>query len=89
MSRSIVSTSTPHPRRVHLHAYERLRRICTEIQRGAYPTKAVLARIVERSPRTVQHDLRALVNDFGAPLAFDRANNGFYFTDAAWRRKSQ
>ena len=83
MSRS--TSSTPNPRRVHLHAYERLSRLCAEIQRGQYPTKAALASIVERSPRTVQNDLRALVNDFGAPLDFDRAKNGFYFTDPAWR----
>jgi predicted DNA-binding transcriptional regulator YafY len=72
-------------RHVHLHAYERLNRLCAEIQRGRYPTKAVLARVVELSKRTVQHDLRALVNDFGAPLEFDRTRNGFYFTDPAWR----
>lgn len=73
------------PQRVHLHAYERLNRLCAEIQRGRYPTKADLARIIERSARTVQNDLRALVNDFDAPLAFDREKNGFYFTDPVWR----
>lgn len=76
------------PRRVHLHAYERLSRLCAEIQQGRYPTKAVLACLVERSRRTVQNDLRALVNDFAAPLKFDRVKNGFYFTDLAWRLPS-
>jgi predicted DNA-binding transcriptional regulator YafY len=47
-----------------------------------------LAHVVERSPRTIQHDLRALVNDFDAPLAFDSAKNGWYFTDPAWRLPS-
>jgi predicted DNA-binding transcriptional regulator YafY len=73
------------PQRVHLHAYERLSSICAEIQRGRYPTKADLARIVERHPRTVQRDLEALVNRFGAPLEFDREKKGFYFTDPAWQ----
>lgn len=73
------------PQRVHLHAYERLRKISVEIQRGRYPTKADLARIVERHPRTVQRDLEALVNRFDAPLEFDREKNGFYFTDPAWQ----
>ena len=73
------------PQRVHLHAYERLSRLCAEIQRGRYPTKAALAQVVERRPRTIQNDLRALVNDFGAPLAFDPVKNGWYFTDPAWR----
>jgi predicted DNA-binding transcriptional regulator YafY len=44
-----------------------------------------LARIVERHPRTIQRDLEALVNRFDAPLAFDREENGFYFTDPAWQ----
>ena len=77
----------PHkqsPQRVHLHAYERLRQICAEIQRGRYPTKADLARIVERHPRTVQRDIEALVDRFDAPLEFDREKNGFYFTDPSW-----
>jgi len=79
------TSPTRGPRRVHLHAYERLSRLCAEIQQGRYPTKAVLADLVERSARTVQNDLRALVNDFGAPLEFDRVKNGWYFTDPAWR----
>lgn len=73
------------PQRVHLHAYERLRQLCAEIQRGRYPTKADLARIVERHPRTVQRDLEALVNRFDAPLEFNREKKGFYFTDPAWQ----
>lgn len=73
------------PRRVHLYAYEQLNRVCVEIQRGRYPTKSDLARVVERHPRTVQRILAALVNDFNAPLKFDQNKKGFYFTDPAWR----
>lgn len=73
------------PQRVHLYAFEQLSSICAEIQRGRYPTKADLAQIVERHPRTVQRILEALVNRFDAPLRFDREKNGFYFTDPAWR----
>ncbi len=80
-----MKSHKPSPQRVHLHAYERLRQICAEIQRGRYPTKADLARIVERHPRTVQRDLEALVNRFDAPLEFNREKKGFYFTDPAWQ----
>ncbi len=73
------------PERVHLHAYERLRRICAEIQRGRFPNKNDLSHVAERHPRTVQRDLDALKNRFGAPLEFDRAKNGFYFSDSSWR----
>lgn len=73
------------PQRVHLHAYDRLTKLCAAIQRGRYPTKADLARVANRTPRTVQTYLQALVNDFDAPLKFDREKNGFYFTDPSWR----
>lgn len=73
------------PEHVHLHAYERLRRICAEIQRGHFPNKNELSKVVERHPRTVQRDLDALKNRFDAPLEFDRSNNGFYFSDRGWR----
>src|SRR6266446_1693923 len=53
---SIRSPQLRAPNRVHLHAYERLNRICAEIQRGGYPKKADLARLIERDPRTVQRD---------------------------------
>src|SRR5262245_13115959 len=85
---SSKTSPTRAPRRVYLHAYERLNSLCAEIQRGRYPTKADLARVVERSARTVQNDLRALVNDFDAPLAFDSVKNGWYFTDPAWHLPS-
>jgi predicted DNA-binding transcriptional regulator YafY len=80
-----MKSHKPSPQRVHLHAYERLRQLSAEIQRGRYPTKADLARIVERHPRTVQRDLEALVNRFDAPLEFDREKKGFHFTDPAWQ----
>lgn len=90
MSDQIQKSSTERqpPQRVHLHAYDRLRKLCAEIQRGSYPTKADLARITERTTRTVQKDLRALEDQWGAPLEFDIEKNGFYFTDPAWRLPS-
>jgi len=73
------------PQRVHLYAYEHLSRVCAEIQRGRYPTKTDLGRVVERHPRTVQRIIAALVNDFNAPIEFDQQKKGFYFTDPTWR----
>jgi predicted DNA-binding transcriptional regulator YafY len=76
------------PQRVHLHAYERLREICVEIQMGRYPNKVDLSKKIERHPRTIQRDLDALRIRFDAPLKFDRRRNGFYFTDPDWRMPS-
>jgi predicted DNA-binding transcriptional regulator YafY len=73
------------PRRVHMHALARLLRICDEIRRGRYPNKPRLAELIERDERTVQRDLAELANVYGAPIEFDRRQNGFHFTDPDWR----
>jgi predicted DNA-binding transcriptional regulator YafY len=83
-----MKPDNPSPQRVHRQAYMRLSKLCAEIQRGRYPTKADLARIVERTPRTVQKDIQALKDDWQAPLEFDTKKNGFYFTDPDWRLPS-
>ena len=71
--------------RVHVHAYERLSRIVVEIQKDRCPSVSDLARIVERTPRTVQRDLEALRYRFDAPLVFDRSRRGYRFDDPSWR----
>lgn len=71
--------------RVHVHAYERLSRLVVEIQKDRCPSVSALARIVERTPRTVQRDLEALRYRFNAPLVFDRSRRGYRFTDPSWR----
>lgn len=71
--------------RVHVHAYERLSRLVVEIQKDRCPSVSKLARIIERTPRTVQRDLEALRYRFDAPLVFDRERRGYRFTDPAWR----
>ncbi len=83
-----MKTDKTSPQRVHLYAYNHLSKLCVEIQRGRYPTKADLARIVHRSTRAVQNYIRALRDDWQAPLEFDIKKNGFYFTDPAWRLPS-
>ena len=83
-----MKTDKISPQRVHLHAYNHLSKLCAEIQRGRYPTKADLARVVNRSTRAVQNYIRALRDDWQAPLEFDSKKNGFYFTDPAWRLPS-
>ena len=74
-----------HQSRVHVHAYERLIRLVVEIQKDRCPGVSALARIVERTPRTVQRDLEALRYRFDAPLVFDHSRRGYRFTDPSWR----
>lgn len=71
--------------RVHVHAFERLSRLVVEVQKDRCPSISALARLVERTPRTVQRDLEALRYRFDAPLVYDRERRGYRFTDPAWR----
>jgi predicted DNA-binding transcriptional regulator YafY len=80
-----MSRTTQSPRRVHVHAYERLTRLVGEIQKNRCPTRADLSRVVERHPRTIQRDIEALRNRFDAPIVFDRVRRGYRFADPAWR----
>lgn len=77
--------SSHSEKRVHQRALFRLHRLCEEIQRRRFPTKAMLAAALEMNPRTIQRDLAALRHDYKAPLEFDRAHRGFYFSDPKWR----
>jgi hypothetical protein len=47
-----------------------------------------LARIANHTPLTAQSYIRALKDDWLAPLEFDHKKKGFYFTDPAWRLPS-
>src|SRR5207247_10481654 len=73
------------PARLHVHVYDRLRRLVVDIQKDRCRSVSTLARIVERTPRTVQRDLEALRYRFEAPLVFDRSRRGYRFSDPAWR----
>ncbi|MBL8191673.1 MAG: WYL domain-containing protein, partial [Acidobacteria bacterium] len=77
--------TTKQPQHIHRYAYTRLRLIISELQRGNYPNKARLAELIGRTPRTVHRDLAALRDDYNAPIAFNREQNGFYLTDPKWQ----
>lgn len=81
----MIRKKRPAPPRVHLHALDRLMRICNEIRGGGYPNKSRLAGAVERHQRTVQRYLDALRDQFNAPLVFDRERNGYRLTDPNWQ----
>jgi predicted DNA-binding transcriptional regulator YafY len=82
-----MKTGKPSPaeKRVHQRALLRLHRLCGEIQRHRFPTKAMLAASLEMNPRTIQRDLAVLRNDYNAPLKFDQERKGFYFSDPKWK----
>jgi predicted DNA-binding transcriptional regulator YafY len=70
--------------RVHTRAVARLKLIHEEISAGRYPTVRSLAKILERSERTVKRDLSVLRDQLNAPLVFDRTHQGFRYREPGW-----
>ena len=58
--------------------------VCVEIQRGHYPNKTRLARLLECDERTVQRIVARLREEHGAPVDYHREHKGYYFTDSRW-----
>ncbi len=71
--------------RVHTRAFARLKLIHDEISAGRHPNVPALARKLEVSARTVKREMRALRDDFGAPLVYDRARGGFRYREPGWQ----
>ena len=66
----------------------RIHLIDEEIRRGTYPNKKILAKKLEVSERTIFRDLEFLRNFYNAPMEFDAARNGLYYTDPDFYVKS-
>jgi predicted DNA-binding transcriptional regulator YafY len=65
--------------------YLRLGLIDRALRAGEYPNAATIARQAEVCRRTAQRDFETLRDRFGAPLAFDHARNGYYYTEPGFR----
>lgn len=68
---------------------QRLRRIAGALKENRYPNSETLVKEFERIAveeeipikcvkKTILRDMKVLENEFGCPLAFDRARNGYY-----------
>jgi predicted DNA-binding transcriptional regulator YafY len=55
------------------------------IRAGEYPNARTIARELEVGHRTVQRDVEFLRDRLGAPLAFDRRRNGYYYNRPDYR----
>jgi predicted DNA-binding transcriptional regulator YafY len=67
------------PLRVHVRALARLQHIHQELSTGRCPSVRDLAARVYRNPRTIKRDVKALRDDFQAPLVYDRQRKGLAF----------
>jgi len=68
-----------HSARLHLRLLARLQQTHEAISAGRCPSIQELANDIGRSPRTTRRDLRALRDDFKAPLVYDRQRNGYRY----------
>ena len=59
----------------------RVLKIEKEIQSGTYPSVDKLASLLEVSRRTILRDIQNLMNDYDAPIDYDRNRGGYYYTD--------
>lgn len=73
----------------------RLVRLVARLKENRYPTCAGFARELRRcdvdenlnitcTAKTIQRDIRILKDDFGAPIAFDSKQRGYYLRDHGW-----
>ncbi len=60
---------------------ERMLRIHQAIQSGRFPNAVQLAREIEVSTKSIYRDLEFMRDRLELPLEFDRARNGFYYTE--------
>ena len=70
--------------RVHTRALSRLKQIHEEISAGRFPGTRSLARLLERSERTVKRDLAVMRDQLGAPLHYDRERRGWRYSEPGW-----
>ena len=65
--------------------YSRLMFIDQRIAAGGYPNAVDMAAEYEVSDRTIKRDIEYLRDMHGAPIEFDHAHNGYYFSEDNWR----
>lgn len=63
---------------------ERIMEIDRSIRAGEYPNADRLAEFLEVSRRVIFNDREFMINRLGAPMEFDRAKGGWYYTDQTW-----
>jgi predicted DNA-binding transcriptional regulator YafY len=85
MKHVMQDNQTQHLRRVHLRAFARLQHIHEAISSGRCPSVQDLAESLERNVRTIKRDLKALREDFKAPLVYDRQRKGFRYAEPGWQ----
>ncbi len=75
--------------------FRRFLHIVSQLKENRYPNSETLIRDFQKIAleesldiscvkKTILRDIKALKDDYGAPIAFDRAQNGFYLKHHGW-----
>ncbi len=64
--------------------FERLLKLDQELRQQKYPNCFTLAAACEVSVKTAQRDLDYMRDRLGAPIKYDQARKGFYYTGGNW-----
>jgi predicted DNA-binding transcriptional regulator YafY len=71
--------------RVHVRALARLQQLHEEISSDRCLSVQELAVSSGRTSRTIKRDVKALREDFKAPLVYDRQRKGFRYAEPGWQ----
>ena len=63
----------------------RIMAIDQAVRAGRWPNARTLAEQLEVQPRTIRRDIAYMRDQLRAPLEFDAARHGFYYTEPAYR----
>ena len=85
--RKFKSTSSSNVRQEKV-VLRRIRAIDREIRSGSFPNTNDLAKKLEVGIRTISRDIEEMKLFYNAPIAFDRTNNGYYYTESSFYIKS-
>lgn len=84
--RKFKSTSSSNVRQEKV-VLRRIRAIDREIRSGSFPNTNDLAKKLEVGIRTISRDIEEMKLFYNAPIAFDRTNNGYYYTEPSYYLK--
>src|SRR6266446_10686470 len=59
--------------------------MASRLSSGRYPSIQDLAVSTGRTSRTIKRDVKALRQDFKAPLVYDRQRKGFRYAEPGWQ----
>lgn len=75
---------------------KRMVKFVAALRKEEYPNRISFVKKLERydinnneniscSAKTIQRDIKALIEEFGAPIEFDQENNGYFLTRTDWK----